>query len=257
MQKKTVRVKHLTIGEGAPKIIVPITATTPAQANEMAARIAATAEVDMAEFRIDFQEKALDKAAMAELTRTLAATLGGKPLLATFRTHAEGGQKAISTNDYAALYEAIIESGAVDLIDIEMMLDESVVSALVEMAHRQHVAVVMSNHDFHATPPVDVIVARLRKQEQLGADILKIATMPQNAGDTLRLMSATWEVSSTTERIVLTMSMAGTGTISRLSGELTGSALTFGKLGAGSAPGQIDVKDLHGMLQIIHAATAV
>jgi len=48
------------------------------------------------------------------------------------------------------------------------------------------------------------------------------------------------------------MSMAGTGLISRLCGEVFGSALTFGAAKKASAPGQAAVNDLNNMLQFLH-----
>ncbi len=252
---KSVTIREVVIGAGTPKIIVPITATSAADAQQAASKIADAAEVTMAEFRIDFQDQAFDAQAMAALTRTLSSALKGKPLLATFRTHSEGGQKEIAPEQYAALYEAILASGTIDLLDVQMMLPEPIVRRLVASAHQKQVAVLMSNHDFHATPPTGEIIARLRRQQHLGADILKIAVMPKDASDTLRLMTATWEVYSRhANRPLLTMSMGGAGALSRLSGELTGSALTFGKLGASSAPGQIDATHLQTAMQILHDA---
>ena len=48
------------------------------------------------------------------------------------------------------------------------------------------------------------------------------------------------------------MSMAGTGVVSRLTGETFGSALTFGAATKASAPGQINVNELEQVLDIIH-----
>ena len=48
------------------------------------------------------------------------------------------------------------------------------------------------------------------------------------------------------------MSMAGTGLISRISGEAFGSALTFGTAGKASAPGQMDAKELRQVLTLLH-----
>ena len=46
--------------------------------------------------------------------------------------------------------------------------------------------------------------------------------------------------------------MGGTGLISRLCGEVFGSALTFGAVGKVSAPGQINAEDLRSVLNLIH-----
>ena len=48
------------------------------------------------------------------------------------------------------------------------------------------------------------------------------------------------------------MAMAGTGVISRLCGEVFGSALTFGAAGKASAPGQMGVNDLNTVLNLLH-----
>jgi len=48
--------------------------------------------------------------------------------------------------------------------------------------------------------------------------------------------------------------MGGQGTVTRLSGEIYGSNLTFGSMGSASAPGQIDVKVLHQTMAALHKA---
>ena len=53
-------------------------------------------------------------------------------------------------------------------------------------------------------------------------------------------------------RPIITMSMSGMGVISRLAGEVFGSALTFGSVKAASAPGQIPVDKLNNILEVIH-----
>ena len=59
-------------------------------------------------------------------------------------------------------------------------------------------------------------------------------------------------VSEYADRPIITMSMAGTGLISRLCGEVFGSALTFGAVGKASAPGQMGIEDLTTVLGLLH-----
>ena len=67
--------------------------------------------------------------------------------------------------------------------------------------------------------------------------------------------SATLEMSEKyADRPIITMSMAGTGVVSRLTGETFGSALTFGAASKASAPGQIGVNELKQVLDIIHSS---
>ena len=71
----------------------------------------------------------------------------------------------------------------------------------------------------------------------------------------LTLLSATEEMTRLyAERPVITMSMAGTGVISRICGEVFGSAVTFGAVGKTSAPGQMDAEDLAVVLRLLHGS---
>ena len=89
--------------------------------------------------------------------------------------------------------------------------------------------------------------------QTLGADIPKIAVMPTFKADVITLLQATNDMHENfADRPIITMSMAGTGLISRLCGEVFGSALTFGAAKKASAPGQAAVNDLNNMLQFLH-----
>ena len=148
---------------------------------------------------------------------------------------------------------AVAKSGYVDLIDVEAFTGEEIVKSMIQEAHSYGVKVIASNHDFDATPEKDEIVRRLRMMQDYGADIPKMAVMPRNKQDVLTLLSATLEMSEQfADRPIITMSMAGTGVVSRLSGETFGSALTFGAATKASAPGQINVNELAQVLDIIH-----
>ncbi|MGV6493544.1 type I 3-dehydroquinate dehydratase [Stenotrophomonas rhizophila] len=249
------QVGALRIGEGAPRTIVPITGATAELALQQAAAIAASPSTDVAEWRIDYLDIATDGKALVALGKRIARALQGKPMIVTFRTQAEGGSKPISDADYAALYSTLLRGEFAQLIDVEMFRDPARVAALVAQAHKAGVKVVMSSHDFHATPAREEIVARLLRQEALGADVLKIAVMPQDAGDVLTLLQATWDVRQRSSKPLLTMSMGGTGVVSRLAGETFGQALTFGMIGTPSAPGQVEVDQLQSVLQVIHASS--
>ena len=171
----------------------------------------------------------------------------------TFRTAKEGGEKAIEKQAYVELNQKAAKTGYIDMVDVEAFTGDDAVTAIVKAAHECGVKVVASNHDFHKTPAKEEIVSRLRKMQESGADIPKIAVMPQNKKDVLTLLAATEEMySEYADRPIITMSMAGTGVVSRLCGEVFGSALTFGAAGKASAPGQMGVEDLKTVLSLLH-----
>ncbi|ONN50054.1 3-dehydroquinate dehydratase [Acinetobacter genomosp. 33YU] len=233
------------------KTIVPITAKTKEQALAQAQVIANTADADLAEFRIDLLSFASDTKQVIALGHELKKILGHKPMIATIRTKNEGGQLEISDADYGKTYQAYLKNPFMDWLDVEMFRDQKVVSEIVQKAHQKKVLIVMSNHDFQKTPSQDEIEKRLLKQDQMGADILKIAVMPKSKQDVFTLMNATLKVSQQTTKPLLTMSMGQLGTISRIATANMGGSYSFGMIGQASAPGQIDVTKLKQILQTV------
>ncbi len=250
-------IRNTVIGQGAPKTIVPTTGANAQQVLEQARVIGANPDADLIEFRIDYLDFATDPAQVAALGKQVAQAAQGKPMILTFRTKAEGGAKPISDADYGTLYLALIKADFIDLLDVEMFREQKVVEQVVAAAHKAGTRIVMSSHDFQATPATEEIVARLRRQDALGADVLKIAVMPKSPADVLKLLDATEQVRAKYSlKPQLTMSMGGLGAISRLSGEVFGSDMTFGMIGVPSAPGQVDVKQLRQVLDVIHASVS-
>lgn len=247
-----VEVRGVRIGEGIPKICVPIVGTTRDEILA-AAKSFESVKKDVVEWRADWFEGVFDFAQVEAVLKELRRVLGNTPILFTFRTANEGGEKAIEPAAYAELNKRAAATGLIDLVDVEAFTGDEVVRDIIESAHESGVVVVASNHDFEKTPEKDEIVRRLRKMQELDADIPKIAVMPQSRKDVLTLLSATEEmVSEYADRPIITMSMSATGLISRLCGECFGSALTFGAVGKASAPGQMNASDLSEILNLIH-----
>lgn len=248
----TVKVRNIEIGSGIPKICVPIVGTTQEEIIKAAGHIA-DMQIDVVEWRVDWYEDVFDLEKVKATAGELRNALGETPILFTFRTSKEGGEKAIRTEEYVKLNSEIAKTGYVDLVDIEAFTGDDAVKQVIEAAHSCGVRVVASNHDFDKTPDKDEIVKRLCRMQELGADIPKIAVMPSSKKDVITLLAATEEMNSNyADRPIITMSMAGTGVISRLCGEVFGSALTFGAVGKASAPGQMGAEDLKTVLSLLH-----
>lgn len=252
MANNVVEVRGVRIGEGIPKIIVPIVGKTKDEILKAAASLKEV-QLDLVEWRVDWFDGVSDFAQVEDTAKALREALGDIPILFTFRTSKEGGEKAIDAADYAELNKKIAATGLVDLVDVEVFTGDEIVRDIIEGSHKYGVKVVASNHDFDKTPEKEDIVGRLRKMQDLGADIPKIAVMPRSKRDVLVLLSATEEMATDyADRPIITMSMAGTGLISRLSGEVFGSAATFGAVGKASAPGQMNARDLETILTLLH-----
>ena len=245
-------VRNIAIGEGMPKICVPIVGKTREEIL-MNAKEMLSVPADLVEWRADYYESVFEMRKVVALSAELREILGDMPILFTFRTKEEGGEKELNPRIYAMLYQMMIASGNIDLVDVEVFAMDKEVLAIIEIAHKYGVKVVGSNHDFTQTPEKEEIVRRLCHMQSIGVDISKIAVMPQRKEDVLTLLSATQEmVSKYAERPIVTMSMTAMGVVSRILGETFGSAITFGALNKVSAPGQIPVNELKNILEIIH-----
>ena len=247
----TVKVRNIEIGAGIPKICVPIVGVTKEEIIAEA-KTFDSIPVDVVEWRVDWFENVFEFDKVEDVLKDLREALGETPILFTFRTSKEGGEKAIEPEPYKELNIQAAKSGYVDLVDVEVFTGDEIVKEIIENAHACGVKVVASNHDFDKTPEKDEIVRRLQKMQELNADIPKIAVMPTCKKEVLTLLSATEEMyTNYADRPIITMSMAGTGVISRLCGEVFGSALTFGAAKKASAPGQMGVEDLKTVLELL------
>ncbi len=248
----TVLVRNLVLGEGMPKICVPITGHTKEEIVLRTEELKA-AEPDLAEWRADWFEVVLEEERLLEMLGILRESLGELPLLVTFRTKQEGGEQEISKEDYTVFLKRVLASGKADLLDVELFMGEDLLKSIARAAHQSKVAVVASSHDFAKTPEKEEMLRRLCKMQELGADLLKLAVMPQCTEDVLTLLEVTREMKEKyAAQPVITMSMGGLGVISRLAGEVFGSVLTFGSAGQASAPGQVETAKLKEVLQVIH-----
>lgn len=248
----SLKIRGVTVGEGATKIIVPIVGRTKEAIIEKANSFNGI-KIDVVEWRVDFFDEVFNIEKVLETLIELRDSLKDTPILFTFRTKKEGGEKEISMEEYTKLNKIIAQSGNVDLIDVEIFSGDGTVRENISNIHNAGAIVVGSNHDFFKTPDKDDLVSRLRKMQDMGADIPKIAVMPQSTDDVLTLLSATNEMHTKyADRPIITMSMGPMGVISRLSGEVFGSSMTFGAVGQISAPGQIPVEDLANVIDILH-----
>lgn len=249
---KAVTVKNITFQEGSTLICVPLIGKTldELKAN---ARTLATAGADLIEWRVDHFTQVREPQLVQQALSDIRQILADIPLLFTFRSKKEGGETEISDEAYFELNRQAAISGLADLIDIELFNDEAHIRAVIDVAHGAGVKVIMSNHDFHKTPAQEDIIYRLRRMQELGADLPKIAVMPQTPQDVLTLLSATLTMKEKYATCpIITMSMAKMGGVSRVTGRLFGSAMTFGTVGQASAPGQIAIKELREMMDILY-----
>ena len=248
---KKLQVKNVIFNDGAPKIWIPLTGVNESQILNEVDNLK-TVDYDLAELRIDFFENVNDFSQVKKRLENIRK-IYLKPLLFTFRTKKEGGIRDMSEESYFKLNYNAIESGLIDLVDVELYSTDERIKEIIQFAKENNVKVIMSNHDFFKTPPKEEIIRRLVKMQEYGADITKIAVMPNSEEDVLTLLSATLEMKKEKgDRPCVTMSMGSLGVVTRLTGELFGSCMTFAAVKNSSAPGQINAKNTREILNLFH-----
>lgn len=246
---KIIKVRDINIGEGIPKIAVSITGRTKKEIVDIVKRIDLE-KVDIVEWRGDFFKDILDIDKVLEVLQILRKSLNNTPIIFTFRTKKEGGQKEISLDYYYLLNKTIGDLKIVDIIDIEVFSNLEKIQRLIKSIQEEGTFVIGSSHDFSKTPSEEEMISKLKQLENLGADILKLAVMPKDSDDVLRLLNMTNKMKSHINKPIVTISMGSLGLISRISGELFGSSISFGALDEKSAPGQIPVDNLFNILSL-------
>ena len=250
----TVKVRNLTLGAGIPAICIPNIGRTRDEILSLT-RQYQNMHMDLMEWRADWFEGVEEIDRVTDVLTEIRGILGDTPLLFTFRTAREGGVRKMDTHTYIELNKAAAATGMADLIDVELFTGDAIVHDLISFIHANHAKAVVSNHDFGKTPSQSDIIYRLRRMQDMGADIPKIAVMPQSRRDVITLLAATEEMASDyADRPIITMSMSGLGSISRFSCEVFGSCMTFGSGAMASAPGQIEAEELYDVLASIHHA---
>ncbi|GMR05375.1 MAG: type I 3-dehydroquinate dehydratase [Thermodesulfobacteriota bacterium] len=218
----------VTLGSG------PTTAGVIVEGREKAAaKRAARAGADILELRADtFRDASAD--AMETIIRELKKL--GKPLLLTIRSRKEGGLRHIPDKKREALYLAL--AALVDAVDIELS-SSAILKNVVESARGNNKKVIISYHNFKATPGngrLQDIIARARG---MGADVVKIAAFARGPEDLKRLGSL---LAGQDDLIVIAMGEYGKA--SRVFFPMLGSLLTYGSVTASTAPGQMTLREI-------------
>ena len=212
---KEIQIREVRIGSGQPKICVPMTGKDRSALLEEAGRIR-DIKADLAEWRADFYEGLSHEESLPDMLREIRNALGEIPLIFTIRTVSEGGNAEISEKEYEKYTLTAAESGNADLIDIEYFSHENV-SELIRRIQMTGAKVIASTHDFEKTDDSKTLKNRFIDMDASGADILKMAVMPQRFEDVADLMQVTSEVTEEyTEKPVIAMSMGNLGSMSRI-----------------------------------------
>lgn len=243
------KIRDLEINNGRPAVCVPVTDRTAEDIVSHVSEI--TEQTDIIEWRVDYYDD-VDRAAM--ILPEIREAAGDTPVLVTLRTEQEGGEFRGNSSGYTDILNGCAADGNADLIDVEYRAVPDI-ARLLDFFHEKNVRSVVSHHDFHETPDEKEMYAMLEAMADTGADIVKLAVMPQTVHDVLALLSVTYRFHALHPKTpVVTMSMGRLGVVSRIAGGTFGSCITFGADRVASAPGQLEYLELKLILRILDEA---
>lgn len=250
---KTAKIGKITLESGKVKIAIPVMGNCEEDVLSDAVLLRKE-KPDIVEWRADFfwEEDGLrDFSLIMGTAKKLRIFLEDIPLIFTIRSIEEGGNAKVSLEVYESIIREISKKSLADAVDIEIFKfsgQEERLDRLVGDIRKSGLTIIMSNHDFNKTPSIEEMIKRLQMMEIAGADIAKLAVMPQERQDVMDLMNATFLADQTLGIPIITMSMGELGKSSRVSGSVTGSCLTFAAKGKASAPGQLSIEKMRGVL---------
>lgn len=254
-ETKPIQIQGKPLGGGVlPVIITPLVGrTTPAILDEVAAIV--PKRPDLLEWRIDFFSGIGDSQTVIETAQAIRQAAGGIPVLLTRRNATEGGE-AIAIDEAAVveMYARACQARCVELIDYELSNAPDNLRHLRQVSTANGIGMIMSYHNFQMTPDAATLDSKFQAAQRLGGDVAKVAVMPKNVQDVLALLAATDRARQTIELPLISMSMGGIGSLSRIMGWVYGSAATFAVGKSSSAPGQIAIEDLRATLATVRKA---
>lgn len=244
-------IKGQTFGEGMPVLCVTI---AEQREEDILRQVKSLTDecIPMIEIRGDFFDGLYDEDRLTEFFRTLSPMVENTVLLFTVRTIPQGGRTEPSASYLQKIYDIAAISGVCDFIDIEYN-EFPHPAQEIRRIHECGVRVLTSDHDYMQTAKSVDLLDLLEKMRKAGADMVELAVTPEDPDDLLELLKVTNRFHrSHPDTPVITLSMGEDGFLTRVTGEIFGSAVTFGKAGKSDLNGHVSYKKLQMILNQVH-----
>jgi 3-dehydroquinate dehydratase/shikimate dehydrogenase len=204
------------------------------------ARREAAAGESFLEFRLDFLDNPCKG---AEVITTFLEEFPECTVLATCRRHQNHGKFNGSIEQQLAVLDLAVRHGA-HAIDVEIESAEAAHDRLAQFRGRTQV--VVSYHNFEATPPMDTVLNRVMK---VPADAYKVVTTARKPSDNVRVLAAAKALPK--QRLVV-LAMGELGFPTRVLSPVFGGVFTYAApmCAQGTAAGQVSARYLRHLYRV-------
>lgn len=249
---KPIKASKQILGGEKPLVCIPLVGKTREAIISEANNVPVIAP-DIIELRIDAWNFIEDVPRSIDMIGEVHKIVGDTPIILTCRGDWEGGFKKVDDGVKFAVYAGAVELAYVDFIDAELKYGGEKLGELLETLRGTKTSLIVSFHDFKATPPKEELFSIIEKEIQVGAHVAKLAAMPQREEDVLSVLEATLAIRRKYPDVpIISMSMGPLGAVTRLVGGVFGSDLTFAVGSKASAPGQIPVAELRKCFGVVY-----
>ncbi|MGT2866549.1 type I 3-dehydroquinate dehydratase [Streptococcus fryi] len=223
------------------RIVVPVTPRTLEEATQL--DLSKYEHADIIEWRADY----LPKEDILTAAPAIFEAFQGREVIFTLRTVREGGNINLSNEEYLSLIKDVRQLYQPDYIDFEYYSYQAIFDQMLDFPN-----LILSYHNFVETP--ENLMAIFSELTALSPRVVKIAVMPQTEQDVLDLMNyARGFKALNPEQDYVAVAMGKLGRLSRIAGQLICSIWTFGTVDEETAPGQLSLKNLKYLLEILDA----
>lgn len=227
--------------------VVAVILEKPLEASRKAAEMGA----DLLEIRLDLLGiKNLETAAEA-IKKVKSET--GLPVILTNRSVKEGGKWEGKEDDRIELLTNLLSlKDGPDAVDIELSAGREERDQVIKVARAYGKTIIVSSHNFSKTPAFQEMKTILEEAFLAGADIAKLAVMPQSRRDVLDLLRVALDAREA-GNAVCTIAMGKLGKHTRVIAPFYGSVLTYSAVDSevSAAPGQFKVDEVKKIMELL------
>jgi len=243
---KTVTIGTVTLSTGMPIIGVVLSGSNRQALLGQAAQVLSSA-AQVVIWRLAAYQEFDNRAELINTATQLQQVLGTIPVIADFQTD----QKPMSATDYGQTCLTLVNNRAVAAVDIDFtMVNQIDYENLTNQMRSNQIALLLSQ-TLPATSSTADLVAAYTEMAAAGADVARVTIEGKDASAVLRLMTATV---TARQQLSLPLIATVTGALGRFNsvcGQLTGSALAFGRVGRVGELNQLPVSQLKQALQTL------
>ncbi|WP_292382069.1 type I 3-dehydroquinate dehydratase [Methanosarcina sp. UBA289] len=232
--------------------VVAVILEKPLETSRKAAEMGA----DLLEIRLDLLG-IRDLETAAETIREIKSETG-LPVILTNRSSTEGGKWEGKEAERIGLLTELLSTNLLslkngpDAVDIELSAGREARDQVIKAAKTCGKTVIVSSHDFSKTPAFHEMKIIVGEAFLAGADIAKLAVMPQSRKDVLDLLRIALETREAGNAIC-TIAMGKLGKHTRVIAPFYGSVLTYAAVDSeiSAAPGQYQVDEIKKIMELL------